>query len=197
MARKGKLDCNWKSLYKSECFSEEGYGYEIRIKVLSHPNRSFGDPLGHSPIFVTRNIRSPTAALTSLSFSVNVCVCFLNARVPTVMHALLFWTFHSPIFFSTLSFLHANRYVNHPQLMRLLDYYENEKYHFLVMKRVTGGELFDRILSLGHYTEADARETFSIVLKGMAYVETFVHLFLFFHGSPFCHDCKYLIFFHI
>uniref|UniRef100_A0A1I7WN29 Protein kinase domain-containing protein n=1 Tax=Heterorhabditis bacteriophora TaxID=37862 RepID=A0A1I7WN29_HETBA len=41
-------------------------------------------------------------------------------------------------------------------LERLYDTYDEKQYVYLVMELVTGGELFDRIVAKGSYTEKDA-----------------------------------------
>ena len=40
--------------------------------------------------------------------------------------------------------------------MQLFDTYDERQYVYLVMQLVTGGELFDRIVAKGSYTEKDA-----------------------------------------
>ena len=42
----------------------------------------------------------------------------------------------------------------------------------LVFSRVTGGELFDRIVERGNYTEKDASGLLEQVLKGVAYLHS-------------------------
>lgn len=44
----------------------------------------------------------------------------------------------------TLSLLSLQ--LNHPNLVQLLDYFEDKEYYFLVMEMMTGGELFTRIV---------------------------------------------------
>ena len=43
--------------------------------------------------------------------------------------------------------------VDHPNIVKLHDIYEDEKYFFLVMELMTGGELFDQILTKEKFTE--------------------------------------------
>ena len=46
--------------------------------------------------------------------------------------------------------------MDHPNIIKLYDVYEDSRNLHLVTELCTGGELFDRIISRGHYTEADA-----------------------------------------
>ena len=60
--------------------------------------------------------------------------------------------------------------INHPNCIRLHDVFEEEKYICLVLDLVTGGELFDRIIARGHYSEKDAAEVSKEVLLAVAYL---------------------------
>eukprot|EP00501_MAST-03F_sp_TOSAG23-6_P001973 GSMAST32.ASY1.ANO1.2057.1 assembled CDS len=46
--------------------------------------------------------------------------------------------------------------IRHPNLLNLHGFYETPRNLYLVMDYLSGGELFDRIVKRGHYTEADA-----------------------------------------
>ena len=46
--------------------------------------------------------------------------------------------------------------LRHPNIVQLFDTYDEKAYVYLVMELVTGGELFDRIVAKGSYTERDA-----------------------------------------
>ena len=46
---------------------------------------------------------------------------------------------------------------DHPHIIKLIDIVEDEKSIHLVQVLCTGGELFDRIIDRGHYTEHDAK----------------------------------------
>ena len=48
------------------------------------------------------------------------------------------------------------RHVRHENLIQLQEVYENERYVYLVLELLRGGELFDFIVSKGHYSEKDA-----------------------------------------
>jgi len=42
--------------------------------------------------------------------------------------------------------------VNHPHVVKLFDLFETDTEYFLVLQLITGGELFDRIVELVHYS---------------------------------------------
>jgi len=48
--------------------------------------------------------------------------------------------------------------MENPYIIKLFDIFENEKYLFLVMELVTGGQLFDRIAEREQYSERNAKE---------------------------------------
>ena len=50
--------------------------------------------------------------------------------------------------------------LDHPNILRLIDYFEDKKNVYLVLELCTGGELFDRIISNKYYNEEDARVIF-------------------------------------
>jgi calcium/calmodulin-dependent protein kinase I len=62
------------------------------------------------------------------------------------------------------------RQLHHPHIIGLIDLYETDKKYYLVMDLVTGGELFDRILAKGFYTEQDAALVISQLLKALKYL---------------------------
>lgn len=60
--------------------------------------------------------------------------------------------------------------LQHPNIVRLLEVYDSKSTVYLVMDLVTGGELFDRIVERGSYTEKDAVELISQVVKAVDYM---------------------------
>ena len=44
----------------------------------------------------------------------------------------------------------------HPNVVKLRGAYEDKQHVHLIMELCSGGELFDRIVARGHYTERDA-----------------------------------------
>jgi len=62
------------------------------------------------------------------------------------------------------------RRLDHPNVVKLLEAYESKHSVYLVMQLVTGGELFDRIVEKGSYTEKDAADLIKQVLDAVAYM---------------------------
>jgi calcium-dependent protein kinase len=64
--------------------------------------------------------------------------------------------------------------VKHPNIIELVDVFEDAKYLHLVTELCTGGELFDRIIAKssspeGHYSEHDAASIIKAILDAIAY----------------------------
>ncbi|NXR14718.1 KCC1G kinase, partial [Semnornis frantzii] len=60
--------------------------------------------------------------------------------------------------------------IKHENIVTLEDIYESTTHFYLVMQLVSGGELFDRILERGVYTEKDASEVIHQVLTAVKYL---------------------------
>ena len=57
----------------------------------------------------------------------------------------------------------------HPNIVGLLAAYEGTKHVYIVMDYCSGGELFDRIVERGHYSEKDASEVFRVMIRTIAH----------------------------
>ncbi|XP_072133929.1 calcium/calmodulin-dependent protein kinase type 1B-like [Mobula birostris] len=62
------------------------------------------------------------------------------------------------------------RKIKHENIIALEDIYESPTHYYLVMQLVSGGELFDRILDRGVYTEKDASSLIRQVLEAVRYL---------------------------
>ena len=62
------------------------------------------------------------------------------------------------------------RSVQHANVVRLFEIFESDAKIFLVMEELTGGELFDRLVTLGKYTEEDARYFTFKLLNAVLYL---------------------------
>uniref|UniRef100_A0A158QXD8 Calcium/calmodulin-dependent protein kinase type 1 (inferred by orthology to a C. elegans protein) n=1 Tax=Nippostrongylus brasiliensis TaxID=27835 RepID=A0A158QXD8_NIPBR len=60
--------------------------------------------------------------------------------------------------------------LRHPNIVQLYDTFEEKQYVYLVMELVTGGELFDRIVAKGSYTEKDASHLIRQVLHAVSFM---------------------------
>jgi serine/threonine protein kinase len=60
--------------------------------------------------------------------------------------------------------------LNHPNIVRLHQAYEEPEYFHLVQEYMTGGELFDRIVERECYCETDARKAASTILGAVKYM---------------------------
>eukprot|EP00957_Ditylum_brightwellii_P126545 9645038-Ditylum_brightwellii.AAC.1 len=48
--------------------------------------------------------------------------------------------------------------LNHPNILRLHDFFEESPNFFIVMELMEGGDVFDKIVEKTQYTERDAQE---------------------------------------
>eukprot|EP00775_Hariotina_reticulata_P011602 gene11602-11746_t len=60
---------------------------------------------------------------------------------------------------------------DHPNVVRLQDVFEDDSHFYLVMELCSGGELFDQIISKGHFTERDA----AVIMRALLDVMAFAH----------------------
>jgi calcium-dependent protein kinase len=52
------------------------------------------------------------------------------------------------------------RELDHPNVIKLFEFFEDDRYVYLVMELCEGGELFDKIVAKGKFTESMARYYF-------------------------------------
>jgi serine/threonine protein kinase len=69
------------------------------------------------------------------------------------------------------------RKVRHPNIIQMNEIFETDEYLFLVMEMVTGGELFDKIIEKGCYTEKEAAVLVRKIVSAIDYL----------HGLEICH----------
>ncbi|KAL7561933.1 hypothetical protein ACA910_005091 [Epithemia clementina (nom. ined.)] len=60
--------------------------------------------------------------------------------------------------------------MKHVHIIRLYDFFEEPSTYYLVMERMRGGELFDRIVAKAYYNEKEARDTCKILLEAVWYM---------------------------
>ncbi|KAK0531413.1 Calmodulin-dependent protein kinase cmk2 [Tilletia horrida] len=60
--------------------------------------------------------------------------------------------------------------LDHPHIVKLLSWFESKDKFYLVFEEATGGELFDRILAHGRFTEADACKVIRAITSAIEYL---------------------------
>ncbi|KAI1333298.1 Pkinase-domain-containing protein [Xylariaceae sp. FL0255] len=60
--------------------------------------------------------------------------------------------------------------LQHPHIVRFVDWFESKDKYYIVTELATGGELFDRICERGKFTEKDASQTIKQVLGAVDYL---------------------------
>lgn len=61
------------------------------------------------------------------------------------------------------------RLVDHPQIIRMYEWFEDKANIYIIMDLCEGGELFDKISSVGHFTEQVAAELFKNMMNAVNY----------------------------
>ena len=57
--------------------------------------------------------------------------------------------------------------MDHPNIVNLIDIFEDERHWCLVMELMRGGELFDTILEREHFSEFEAREATKVIIDAI------------------------------
>lgn len=60
--------------------------------------------------------------------------------------------------------------VDHPNVLKLHEIYEDKSKVFIVMELVVGNELFDRIVDKGYYSEKNAINIIQQILSAVSYL---------------------------
>jgi serine/threonine protein kinase len=66
------------------------------------------------------------------------------------------------------------RRVDHPHIIRMYDFMEDDKYFYIVTELVQGGELFERIVAKEYYSERDAQQ----VCEHLWFMHTYIHTYI-------------------
>ena len=62
--------------------------------------------------------------------------------------------------------------IKHPNIVKLYDVFDTAERLYLQMELIKGGELFDRIVAKGFYTESDAQKVMKQILQAIAYLHS-------------------------
>lgn len=60
--------------------------------------------------------------------------------------------------------------IDHPNVIKLYDFFEEKKMYYMVIELMEGGELFERIVKKTFYNEKEARDLIRILLDALAYL---------------------------
>lgn len=60
--------------------------------------------------------------------------------------------------------------VSHSNVIQLIEVFQFPRRVYMVLELATGGELLDRVVSRGHFTERDATQALQMVLAGVGYL---------------------------
>ena len=60
--------------------------------------------------------------------------------------------------------------LDHPNIVKLIEVFEDERHWCLVMELMKGGELFDMILSQEQFSEFEARKATQCVIDAVSYL---------------------------
>jgi serine/threonine protein kinase len=58
---------------------------------------------------------------------------------------------------------------SHKYIVQVKEVFSSRKYVFIVMELMTGGELFDRIVTKDHYSEMAARNAIEMIISAVKY----------------------------
>lgn len=59
--------------------------------------------------------------------------------------------------------------LQHQHIIRLYDVFDESQYYYLVTEKMSGGELFDRIVQKSYYNEKEARDVCKILFESLRY----------------------------
>uniref|UniRef100_A0A6Q2Y9D6 Protein kinase domain-containing protein n=1 Tax=Esox lucius TaxID=8010 RepID=A0A6Q2Y9D6_ESOLU len=64
------------------------------------------------------------------------------------------------------------RRVSHPNVVQLVEVFQSTRRIYMVLELATGGELFDRVIAKGQFTERDAARALQMALAGVVYLHS-------------------------
>ncbi|CAD8080235.1 unnamed protein product [Paramecium primaurelia] len=59
--------------------------------------------------------------------------------------------------------------IDHPNVVKLYEIYEDDTYFYMVLELMTGGELFERIVEKDHFSEKEAAATLRPIIDALTY----------------------------
>jgi len=73
--------------------------------------------------------------------------------------------------------LEIMRKLDHPNIVKLYEHFEDKKYTYFILELCEGGELYDRLVQLGHFTEAQTAVLMQQIFRGVFHM----------HARKVCH----------
>jgi len=62
------------------------------------------------------------------------------------------------------------RSLDHPHIVKVIDFFEDPAYYYAVLEYIAGGELFDRLVEKATYTEGEARDVALTIFQAIKYI---------------------------
>ena len=62
--------------------------------------------------------------------------------------------------------------LDHPNIVRIYEFFEDSSYFYLVMELCTGGQLFDRLQEFRQFPENQAKRIFLSILEAVNYMQS-------------------------
>ena len=66
--------------------------------------------------------------------------------------------------------IYIMRNISHPNIVEFFDYFTDDKYIYLVLEYLSGGELYQEICEKEVYTEEEARRVISPIIDAIRYL---------------------------
>lgn len=68
--------------------------------------------------------------------------------------------------------IHIMQKLDHPNVLKLYEYFIDDTDVYLVTEICKGGELFDRIVEKNNYSEPEAAHIFEQILRAVSYIHS-------------------------
>lgn len=62
------------------------------------------------------------------------------------------------------------KHMDHPHIVKVYEFFENENHIFIVMELLENGELFDKIKQAQHFSESQAKKSIREILEAVNYL---------------------------
>jgi len=62
--------------------------------------------------------------------------------------------------------------ISHPNILSIIDIIDSDDYIYMILELVSGGDLFDAVVTKGHYSEDEARQIFGQLASAVGYLHS-------------------------